>query len=342
MSTLNTSVVISGIGHYLPERIVTSDEVTERVNAVSNNFTLPPRAIRGATGVQRRHFVSTETSSDLAAAAGKIALADAGAHPDEVDVLIFASGSQDVTEPATANVVQEKLACLDAFVFDVKNACNGFLNALDVAVAKILLGQVERILVTSGEVGSAYIDWNIEGEEELEWKLPGLTLGDAGAAVLLEGQHGPDRGTGLLPGVFRSDGREWRLSTVLSGGTYLTQDFSRPYLECDGRRLHQLAAERVPGTLRAALDGVGWSIDDLALGVPHQTSTHTIREISRQSDFPLDRVAVTVDTVGNTAAASIPLALSMAVDEGRVQSGDKILLVGGAAGFSTCVIPLVW
>lgn len=341
MGTERISAVVTGIAHHFPERVVTTDEVAARVSELSP-VRFSPRAIRVASGIERRHYVAEgEASSDLAAAAGLKALAAAGVSAADVDVILFAAGSQDVTEPATVNIVQEKIGCLGSSAFDVKNACNGFLNALDVARTKIWLGEADRVLVTSGEVGSAYIDWKVDDVAELQWKLPAYTLGDGGAAMLLEARPGTDRG--LLPGHFSSDGSKWRLSTVLSGGTHLPAgDFSHTALECDGRALHDLAVERIPGAVRSVLESVGWTTDDLALGVPHQTSVHTIAQCAKAIGISLDRIAVTVDWVGNTAAASVPIALSVAAEQGRLSPGDKVLLVGGAAGFSTAVLPLVW
>lgn len=341
MRTNSISAVVTGIAHHFPERVVTTDEVAAQVSARSP-ISFSPRAIRVASGIERRHYVAEgEACSDLAAAAGLKALAAAGVRPADVDVVIFAAGSQDVTEPATVNIVQEKIGCLGSSAFDVKNACNGFLNALDVARTKIWLGEADRVLVTSGEVGSAYIDWVVNDVAELRWKLPAYTLGDGGAAMLLEAREGSDRG--LLPGRFSSDGSKWRLSTVLSGGTHLrVGDFSHTSLECDGRALHDLAVERIPEAVKAVLASVGWTTDELTLGVPHQTSVHTIAQCAKAIGVGLDRIAVTVDWVGNTAAASVPIALSVAAEKGRLSEGDKVLLVGGAAGFSTAVLPLVW
>ena len=341
MTTNPISAVVTGIAHHLPDQVVTTDEVAARVSRHSP-VSFSPRAIRVASGIERRHYVAPgEACSDLAATAGSKALAAAGVEPADVDVLIFAAGSQDVTEPATANIVQTKVGCIGSSAFDVKNACNGFLNALDIARTKIWLGEARRVLVTSGEVGSAYIDWVVTEIAELQRKLPAFTLGDGGAAMLIEAREGDDRG--LRPGRFTTDGNHWGLSTVLSGGTHLpVGDFSHTYLECDGRALHDLAVAKIPGAVKDVLEAVGWSTEDIALGVPHQTSVHTIAECAKAIGVPLERISVTVDRVGNTAAASVPIALSVAAEQGRLSRGDKVLLVGGAAGFSTAVLPLVW
>jgi acyl-CoA:acyl-CoA alkyltransferase len=333
--------VVTGIGHYIPEQVVTTEEVVARVNECSGRTVLSARVIRMFSGVEERRYASPgTTSSELAAWAGEAALKSAGVHPEDVDLLLFAACTQDVIEPATANIVQERMGCWNAAVFDVKNACNSFLNAVDVAATKIWLGQCRRALVTTGEVASIHVNWTIKDAADAELKLPALTVGDGGGAFLIEAVEGAD--SGLLPGLFRSDGREWRLSTILSGGTLMPHDSSHFTMDCDGARLHELAVERVPEAVEQVVKRVGWSIEDVTLGVPHQTSVQTIEMIRTNMGGRADQVIVTVDRLGNTGAASIPTALSLAVSDGRVRRGDKVLLIGGAAGFGTAVIPLIW
>ena len=341
MPAKDVSAVVTGVGHYLPERVVTTDEIVARVNQASGRTVLTSRVIQVLSGVEERRFAPEGTpSSELAARAGRAALEQAGATSEDVDVLIFAAVTQDVIEPATSNIVQERLGCWNASVFDVKNACNSFINALDVATAKILAGQAERILVTTGEVASVYVAWQVGDAADAERKLPSLTIGDGGGAFLVEAAEGSGRG--LLPGLFTSDGSEWRLSTILSGGTLYPHDTEHFHMECDGKRLHELGVERVPGALAEVLRRVGWTPEDVKLGIPHQTSVHTIEMIRSQTGFKPEQGVVTVDRLGNTGAASIPIGLSLAVEEGRVERGDKILLIGGAAGFGLSIIPLIW
>jgi acyl-CoA:acyl-CoA alkyltransferase len=335
------SALVAGVGHYLPERVVTTDEVVARVNEASGRKVVTSRIIQALTGVEERRFAEPgTTSSELAALAGRAALEHAGRAPEDVDLLIFAAVTQDVIEPATSSILQERLGCWNASVFDVKNACNSFVNAVDVAAAKIIAGQSRRALVTTGEVASVHIAWQIGDAADAERKLPSLTIGDGGGAFLLEAAEGAGRG--VLPGLFLSDGREWRLSTILSGGTLLPGDTEHFHMECDGPRLHQLGLERVPGALDEILRRTGWTHEEVKLGVPHQTSVHTIEEIRAKAGFRPDQGLVTVDRLGNTGAASIPIGVSLAAADGRLETGDKVLLVGGAAGFGVAIIPLIW
>jgi 3-oxoacyl-[acyl-carrier-protein] synthase-3 len=332
--------VVRGTGRYLPDDVWTSDMVEAKVDRASGGWTIPTGIIRMATGVvERRHAPELMPSSELATRAGREALADAAVEPRAVDTLIFASASHDVAEPATANIVQAALGCEHAAVVDVKNACNSFLNGLEVAHAFIETGRAVRVLVVAGEKLSPTIKWRILDNDDLAVRLAALTLGDAGAAFVVEA--GCDEDRGLLPGVFESDGRHWELSTVLGGGSRHGDAAGHMYFECRSTKLQHLAVDRVPRLVEQVLMKLDWSVDDVALVVPHQVSRAVIERVAKLLGFPPERCMVTLDRFGNTAAASIPLALDVARTEGRVSAGDKVLLVGAAAGFSAAVKPLV-
>jgi 3-oxoacyl-[acyl-carrier-protein] synthase-3 len=331
----------AGIGHFLPDRVVTSTEIEDRVRASVGERVMKAGIIEALSGVRERHYAETgTTSSDLASAAALRALDDAGLTPSDIDMLIFASASHDISEPATANIVQVKTGCFNASVLDVKNACNSFVNALDMASAAIETGRANRVLIATGEVLSLWVNYDIKGIRDLKTKFAALTLGDAGAAAVIEGVEGGERG--VYPGKFMSDGTHWELSTIMSGGTLMGHDASRTYFECQSSELQDLAVTTLPPVIKAALWSVGWSVADLDLMIPHQVSRSVIERLCDVFDAPLDRCMVTLDRYGNTAAASIPAALSTAKDEGRLKRGDKVLLIGGAAGWSGGVVPIVW
>jgi 3-oxoacyl-(acyl-carrier-protein) synthase III len=332
--------VITGTGRCLPDEVWTSEMVESEVNRRSNGWTIPKGVIRMATGVVERRYASDGApSSELAKQAARRALEVAGLEPKAIDYVIFASASQDVAEPATANILQASLGCERAAVVDIKNACNSFLNGLDVAQAYIETGRAQRILVAAGERLSPTIKWSIADNAELAVRLAALTLGDAGAACVVEASS--DRDRGILRGAFESDGRHWELSTVLGGGSRYGSDPERLFFECRSTKLQRLAVDHVPPLITDVLMKLDWALDDLALVVPHQVSRSVIERIASLLGFPPERCMVTLDRFGNTAAASIPLALDVALEAGRVTAGDKVLLVGGAAGFSAAVIPLV-
>ncbi|MDQ1456601.1 MAG: hypothetical protein QOH28_2221 [Actinomycetota bacterium] len=332
--------LITGTGRYAPDDVWTSDMVEARVDERSGGWHIPKGMIRLVSGVVERRYASEGMcSSDLAARAAQRAMATAGIEPRDVDLLIFASASHDVAEPATANMVQIALGCDRAAVMDVKNACNSFLNGLDVAQAFIETGRAPRVVVASGECLSPTIKWDIDGSDDLPIRLAALTLGDAGAACVLEASAAPERG--VLRGAFESDGSHWELSTVLGGGSRYGAAPERMFFECRSTKLQQLAVTRLPALVTDVLMKLDWALEDVALVVPHQVSRSVIERIASLMGYPLDRCMVTLDRFGNTAAASIPFALDLAIEEGRAAVGDKVLLVGGAAGFSAAVVPLI-
>ena len=340
---LGVRALITGTGRYVPEGVWTSDMVEARVEQCSGGQSLPKGIVCRASGVaERRYAASEENSSDLAARAAERALASAGIEARDVDLLIFASASQDFAEPATANVLQMLLGCREAAVMDVKNACNSFLNGLDVAQAFIETGRAQRVVVAAGECLSPFIKWDIggaDGADDMRLRVAALTLGDAGAACVVEASAEAERG--LLRGAFESDGRHWELSTVLGGGSRYAGEPGTEFVLCHSQALQELAVSRVPTLVSDLLMKLDWTLDDIALVVPHQVSRSVIKRLASQSGYPIDRCAVTLDRFGNTAAASIPLALDIAIEEKRVAIGDKVLLVGGAAGFSAAAIPLI-
>jgi len=223
---------------------------------------------------------------------------------------------------------------------DIKNACNSFLNGLDFAAAAIATGRARRVLVVAGEVLSPTINWSVDNSGDLRRKLAALTLGDAGAAVLLEATHEAD--TGLLPGRFVSDGSQWELSTVLSGGNLMGHDSSRFYFECDSAALQSLAIEHIPPLIEKTVSEIGWNLDEIRRIFPHQVSKGVTDALAATIGFPRDQVMFTLGQYGNNAAASIPLALSLASEQGLIKKADKVLLVCGAAGFTAGVMPVIW
>ncbi len=329
---------IAGIGSCLPERVVTSLEVEERAG-FRERLGLPRGTIERLTGIrERRHVDSGVGPSDLAAQAGREALKDAGLSPEDVEILIFASTTHDVFEPATAGIVQQKLGAKNAEVFDVKNACNSFLNALDVLNAFIASGRCRVGLAVSGEVTSFSIDWNIAQKEELEKKFAGLTLADGGGAAVVLPTNGDGRK--IVASRFLSQGDAWRLAVVEGGGS-LYPDV-RPYFYSKSEKIQHLALELIPPLARQVIAESGWRPEDVDLAVPHQFSVNIVKKGAELIGVPFERWIITVDRYGNTAAASIPIALCEARKQGRLKSGSKVLLAGGASGFSAGAMTLVW
>jgi 3-oxoacyl-(acyl-carrier-protein) synthase III len=331
--------VIAGVGKYVPETVVSSKAVAERAD-LWGKLKVPSGAIERLTGVKERRFaVDGEASSDMAARASEVALRQAGVLPEQIDTLIFAAASHDISEPATANIIQDKLGARNAHVMDVKNACNSFLNAMDILDSLIRTGRCKVGLVASGEVLSRCINWEINSLQEFELGFAALTLGDGGGAVVLKAAE--DGGRGILSSGFMSDGGAWELATIKAGGTKYMLDGSLPYFISHSAQLSKLALRHVPPLVKAVLEKTGWRMEHVDLAVPHQVTGRIIAKISKVIKLPLDKVMITLDRYGNTAAASIPIALAEAMESGRIGRGSRVMLVGGASGFSAGAITLV-
>lgn len=334
------STVIAGVGKYVPDNIVTSASIEERLE-LEEKLNIKSGMIEKLTGVkERRHAANKEVSSDMALKASEMAIKKAGISPDEIDLIVFASASHDVAEPATANILQEKLKAYNAHVFDAKNACNSFLNAIDIVDAFIQTGRCRVALVAAGEVLSPFINWDINTFEELGRGFAALTLGDGGGAMVLTASD--EVGRGIQKSYFTSDGSTWELATIKSGGTLCPFDPSQAYFVSESAEINRLAIRHIPPILKSVLEKIGWRPEDVDLAVPHQVTQQIIERISKHVGIPFKKCMVTLTKYGNTAAASIPIALAEAIEEGRIHKGSKVMLVGGASGFSVGTIAVIF
>ncbi|MEV0680068.1 ketoacyl-ACP synthase III [Actinosynnema sp. NPDC050436] len=310
---------------HLPERRVDTAEVERRLAP----FTPPAGVIHRLTGVEWRHVMSDhEQASDLAVAAARKLLAETGTAADGVDLLLFASASQDMVEPATAHIVAAKLG-LRCPVMDVKNACNSVLNAIEVADALITAGRYRTVLVACGEAPSRAVRWQVGGLREFLRAFPGYTLSDAGAALLLT--RGAD---GVLGCGFTADSTQWDVGTLPGGGSAHPRDPDRTYFDLDGARLKDAFLGLGRGVLDRTLDRLGLTWDDFAVIAVHQVSLPYLDVFARQVGVPADRLVVTLPQHGNVASASLPLQLVTARELGRCGPGDLVALVGLAGGVS--------
>jgi 3-oxoacyl-(acyl-carrier-protein) synthase III len=330
---------IAGVGTALPRRVVTSADIEEQIREAGVD--IPVGFIERVTGIRsRRRIGEGENASDLAAAATRRALAAAGLEPADVDVLIFASASHDVTEPATANIVQTKVGATNAVVFDVKNACNSLLSALDLADAYIQLGRAKAVVLASGEVPSLVIDPRIASRADLSARFSHLTMGDAGGALLLV----PSEDVGIQATAAVSRGSAWDLGTVLSFGTMYPHDTSADHAQLRTRsgELEERARADMPDVMNAALEGAGWAPDSVDVVACHQHSRRLAHAIVEAVGIPRDRVALPLRYAGNAASANIPLALAHAERTGKLFPGARILMCGGSAGFSAIASAVSW
>jgi 3-oxoacyl-(acyl-carrier-protein) synthase III len=322
---------ILGIASELPPRIRTSADVEALVAEHSPGLRFRRGVIEGTTGIRTRRVAGDDVQcSDLAAAAAGRALADAGLDALDVGLLIFASAGQDLIEPATAHIVQEKLGTRCP-VFDVKNACNSFLNGLQLAESLILSAAYETVLVVAGEVCSRAVKWRVRTVEEFRRHFPAYTMGDAGAAVLVTRS---DNGRGIFFRAFAARSEHWALATIPSGGSMHPRGDEFTYLQGDGPRLRHAFAEVGPVIFQQMLDDAGVRHQDFDRIFIHQVSVSYHREVLRSTGISADRVESTVEEYGNLAAASIPVALSLARARGALTPGDRVLLFGMASGVS--------
>lgn len=337
---------LSGIGAYLPPREVDNGELVELLDAPPAIKKQLVKMIDRVTGIKKRRYAPQGTSpSDLACAAVPRALESAGLAIADIDTLIFSSTDMDILEPATASIVQQKLGIRLVNAFDVTNACNSFLQAMNVANSLIATGAAARVLVVSGEVGSHFVNRRIASLDELNVKMGGLTLGDAGAAVIMERAEGTD---GLLEINLKSLGEHWEACHVPERTCWRqTEDGSiHGWFYLDMPALARIAKEATVeyfanyGAYRLAAYGEDRCLEPLAQVIPHQISRRFIEDIGRAvlpkaalADFR--RVCITADIYGNTASTAIPVALAKLMGERVLSfgSGQEVLLYGAASGF---------
>lgn len=326
---------ISDIEVYLPERVVTSNELESIINRKTK--LLDSGSLERLFGVRERRYAEPMTQvSDLGVNAARALVERNG--QGEIDCLIFASACSDLIEPATANIVQSKLG-LDCPAFDVKNACNSFVTALQVASSFIASGVYKKILITSGEKLSNTIRFEPANEKELKTGLASLSFGDAGSAVMVEASP---NGSGLYFQKFKTVGKHWALCTIKGGGSMFPFDVGKNYFEGRTSELAQVFMDEGSAFVHACIEEAGWSIPEIDYFFTHQVSTRSIELLAMVLGIPSERIIQIGDRMGNVAAVSIPLSLYMARRDGLLKHGSKVAMIGMAAGISISVQLMVW
>ena len=318
--------VVKGIGHYLPDRIVTNKDLETLVDTTDD-------WIRTRSGIERRHFAAEgQMTSDLATRAARAALADAGLVPSDIDAIIVATSTPDLTFPSVATMVQGQLGMTRGFAFDVQAVCAGFVFALSNAHALIVSDQARRVMVIGAETFSRLMDWKDRSTCVL--------FGDGAGAVILEAATGlgTNADRGILATDLHSDGRYKDLLYVDGGVSTGTTG----YLRMHGKEVFRHAVEKLAQTAHTALDKIGLTGADVDWIVPHQANLRIISATAQRMHVPMDKVVVTVQDHGNTSAASIPLALSVGRDRGQVKPGDLIVTeaIGGGLAWGSVVLRL--
>jgi 3-oxoacyl-[acyl-carrier-protein] synthase-3 len=316
-----------GCGAYLPERVLTNQDLAKMVDT-SDEW------IVQRTGIKLRHIAAEgQVTSDLAVAAAERALAAAGMKPDEIDMIVVATATPDQTFPATATRVQAKLGITRGAAFDVQAVCSGFVYSLNVADNFIRLGQAQTALVIGAETFSRILDWTDRSTCVL--------FGDGAGAVVLRGieGEGTNRDRGVLSCHLHSDGRQHDLLYV-DGGPSSTM--TTGHVRMEGKEVFRHAVTNLTDVVAEALTANGFGPGDIDWVVPHQANLRIIEGTARKLQLPASKVVVTIDKHANTSAASIPLALSEAVGDGRIKPGQVVLLEAMGGGFTWAASIVRW
>ncbi|HEX6138677.1 MAG TPA: beta-ketoacyl-ACP synthase III [Casimicrobiaceae bacterium] len=314
---------IAGTGRYLPRRILTNDELARRV-ATSDEW------IRTRTGIRQRHIAADdEQTSDLALAASREALAAAALAPADVDLIVVATTTPDMVFPSTACILQDKLGVRGGPAFDVQAVCSGFVYALTVADRMVVDGLARNALVVGAEIYSRILDWNDRGTCVL--------FGDGAGAVVLV----PSREPGILSAHLHADGH-YRNILCVPGQVSTGAVAGTPFVHMDGHSVFKFAVKVLAEVAHEALTANRKTTADIDWLIPHQANVRIMDATAKKLGLPHEKVVSTVDVHANTSAASIPLALDVAVRDGRIRAGQHLMLVGVGGGFTWGSVFLRW
>jgi 3-oxoacyl-[acyl-carrier-protein] synthase-3 len=314
---------IVGTGSYLPERVVTNDELARTVDT-SDEW------VRTRTGIRSRHVAAEgQLASDLALPASQRALQSAGLRPADIDLIIVATTTPDIIFPSTACILQSKLGIAGCPAFDVQAVCSGFVYALTIADLFIRSGQAKHVLVVGTEVYSRILDWSDRSTCVL--------FGDGAGAVILGASEKP----GILATKLHADGSHKEMLCVpgsVNGGKV----WGSPFVRMDGGAVFKFAVRVFEEGAREVLEAAGLKVADLDWFIPHQANIRIMEATAKKLGLPKEKLIATVHHHGNTSAASIPLALDEAVKDGRILPGQTLLLEGVGGGFTWGAVLLRW
>jgi 3-oxoacyl-[acyl-carrier-protein] synthase-3 len=319
--------VVLGCGGYLPDRVLSNSDLSRMVDTTDE-------WIVQRTGIRERRIAAAgQTTVDLGLAAGLAALADAQADAQTIDLIVLATSTPDNTFPASAVSIQARLGIQQGAAFDLQAVCSGFVFALATADSLLRSGAFKRALVIGAETFSRILDWND--------RTTCVLFGDGAGAVVVEAQ--PQAGTsadrGVLTSQLRSDGRH-KDKLYVDGGPSSTGTVG--HLRMEGRAVFKHAVAMITDVVENAFRVTGLSADDITWFIPHQANKRIIDDSARKLGIPPEKIILTVDRHGNTSAASIPLALSVAAADGRIKRGDLLLLEAMGGGFTWGATLLRW
>ena len=325
MSIVRT--VVRGCGAYLPERVLTNHDLARMIDT-SDQW------IRERTGITERHIAAEgELTSDMGVAAAQRALADAGMDASDIDLIVLATSTPDQTFPATAVTIQAELGITHGAAFDIQAVCSGFVFALSTADNYLKGGQFKRALVIGSEAFSRILDWKDRSTCVL--------FGDGAGALVVEAQEmgGAASDRGILATCLRSDGR-YRDKLYVDGGPSSTGTVG--CVRMDGPEVFRHAVTKISEVIDATLKQAGYRPSEVDWFVPHQANKRILDGAARKLGLDPDRIVITVDKHANTSAASIPLALSTACEDGRIKEGDLVLMEAMGGGFTWGALLVRW
>lgn len=326
---------IREIATYVPERRVSNSELTELVN--EHKVFLNEGVLNRLFGIEERRFAEKdEQVSDLAVGAAIQIIDKVGRK--NIDFLIFAAACSDLIEPATSVIIQNKLR-LNCPCIDIKNACNSVVSAIHTADAFIKAGIYKNILIVNGEKLSDAINYSIRDSDHLKRAMASFTLGDAGAALIMSISNDQ---SGIYNQQFLTEGSKWELCTIQGGGSMYPHDSSKLYFEGKTTELKEAMIFHCKSFIHNALHSSGWDIDAIDHIFTHQVSNQTFNVIVENTGLNKSKFMNTFEKYGNTAAASIPLSIVEGIKSGKLKKGDKIAIIGLAAGLSVSVQMIIW
>ena len=312
------NTVIKGVGMYLPNKILTNNDISEFVET-SHEW------IYERTGIKQRHIAAEDQmTSDLAYQAALDAIQDANISATEIDLIILATSTPDQVFPSTAVKLQDLLNIRSGAAFDIHAVCSGFIYALSMADNFIKSGKYKKILVVGSEVYSRILDWKDRSTCVL--------FGDAAGAFILEGQEKDAINTGIIESIIRSDG-QYRSKLYCDGGPSMKIS-SDCFINMDGKEVYKHAVEKQTVIVEDLLDSLGINIDDIDWFVPHQANLRILQTTAKKLKLKEEKIIVTVDRHANTSSASIPVAMATAIKEHKIKRGDMLLLEAFGAGFT--------
>jgi len=324
------SAGIVGTGFYVPKKVLTNSELEKMVDTTDE-------WICSRTGIKERRIASEEqATSDLATVASQQALSNAKILPQEIDLIIVATLSPDMLFPATACLVQKNIGATKAAAFDIEAACSGFIYGLSIAQQYVQNGIFKTALVVGAEILSRILDW--------EDRNTCVLLGDGAGAIILKEV---EKGKGILSVHLGADGTGADLLKQPAGGSRLPASHETVkqrlhYLKMDGREVYKFAAKSMAETVIDGLSKIGLSPKDIDLLIPHQANIRILECVAKKLNLPMEKVFINIDRYGNTSAASIPIALSEALEQGRIKKDDIVALVSFGSGLTWGTSIIKW